>query len=51
VFWAVKELGLSGTSLARKLGTTQPSVNRSLQRGEKLAIDEQLEFELITQNA
>ncbi len=50
-FRAVKELGLSETSLAQRLGTTQPSVSRAVQRGEKLAIDEQLEFELNTKNA
>jgi REP element-mobilizing transposase RayT len=50
-FWAVKELGLSERSLAEKLSTTQPSVSRAVQRGEKLAIDEQLEFELDTRNA
>ena len=42
IFWAVKELGLSATSHAQKLGTTQPSISRAVQRGEKLAIDEQL---------
>jgi len=47
----VKELGLSETSLAQKLGMTQPSVSRAVQRGERLAIDEQLESELNTQNA
>jgi len=36
---------LSETSLAQKLGTTQSSVSLAVQRGEKLAIDEQLEFE------
>ena len=49
--WAVKELGLSETLLTQKLGTTQPSISRAVQRGEKLAIDEQLEFELNTKNA
>jgi len=42
IFWAVKELGLSATSHAQKLGTTQPSISRAVQRGEKLAIDKQL---------
>ncbi len=51
IFWAVKECGLSGTLLAQKLGTTQPSVSRAVQRGEKLDIDEQLVFELKTKNA
>jgi hypothetical protein len=50
-FRAVKEPGLSETSLAQKLGSTRPGVCRAVQRGEKLAIDEQLEFELNTQNA
>ncbi len=50
-FWAVKELGLSERSLAQKLGMTQPSVSRAVQRGERLAIDKQLAFELKTKNA
>jgi DNA-binding transcriptional LysR family regulator len=44
-------LGLNTTSLAQKLGMTQSSVGRAVQRGERLAADEQLEFELNTQNA
>ncbi|MHC4637920.1 MAG: hypothetical protein ACYTBV_10520 [Planctomycetota bacterium] len=51
IFWAVKELGLSERSLAEKLGTTQPSVSRAVQRGERFAFDEQLEFELNIKNA
>ncbi len=51
IFWAVKELGLSGTSIAQKLGTTQSSVSRAVQRGERLAIDEELVFELKAKNA
>jgi REP element-mobilizing transposase RayT len=50
-FWAVKELGLSETWLAQKLGTTQPSVSRAVQKGERLALDEKLVFELESQNA
>ena len=50
-FRAINELVLSETSLSQKLGMTQLSVSRAMQRGEKLAIDEQLEFELNTQNA
>ncbi|UCH24023.1 MAG: transposase [Deltaproteobacteria bacterium] len=45
-FWAVKELGLSATSIAHKLGMTQPSVSRALQRGERLAADEGLTFDI-----
>jgi hypothetical protein len=29
IFWAVKELGLSETLLAPRLGTTQPNVSRA----------------------
>jgi REP element-mobilizing transposase RayT len=50
-FWAVKELGLTETSLAQELGMTQPSVSRAVQRGERLAVDKQLVFELKTKNA
>jgi len=49
VFWAVKELGLSETSPAQKLGTTQLGISRAVQRGERLAIGK--EYKLNTQNA
>jgi putative transposase len=35
-YWAVRELGLSGTSVARQLGLTQSAVSRSVARGERL---------------
>jgi len=44
-FWAVKELGISSLSVALKLGITQPSVSRAVQRGEKLAIENNLYLE------
>jgi DNA-binding transcriptional LysR family regulator len=50
-FWTVKELGLSETLLAQKLGTTQPGVSRALQRGERLAADEGLTFDIDDGNA
>ncbi len=50
-FWAVKELGLSETSLAQKLGIIHPCVSRAAQKGEGLAIDEELVFELKAKNA
>ncbi len=50
-FWAVREFGLSATLLAQKLGMTQPSVSRAVQRGENLAIDETLIFDLNNINA
>lgn len=36
-FWAVTELGLSGTSVGKLLGLGQPAVSRAVRRGEKLA--------------
>ena len=38
-YWAVKELGISGTTVAKKLGITQPAASKAVQRGEKLALD------------
>ena len=35
-FWAVRELGETATSLAKKLGLTQPGVSKSVLRGEKI---------------
>jgi len=34
---AVRELGISATSLARKLGLTQPAVSISVKRGQAVA--------------
>jgi putative transposase len=36
-YWAVRELGVSATELARRLGMTQPAVSISVKRGENLA--------------
>jgi len=36
-YWAVKELGMAGTEIAKILSLTQPAVSKSVQRGEKLA--------------
>jgi len=44
-FWAVKELRINSLSVALKLGITQPSVSRAVQRGEKLAIENNLYLE------
>jgi hypothetical protein len=43
-YWAVRELGMSCTAIGRRLGMTQPAVSRAVQRGEKLAKGEKLEF-------
>lgn len=41
-YWAVKELGMNGTEVATLLGITQTGVSKAMQRGEKLALDNQL---------
>jgi putative transposase len=38
-YWAVKELGMNGTRVARFLGVIQSSVRRAVRRGERLALD------------
>jgi hypothetical protein len=43
-YWAVRELGMSCTAIGRRLGMTQPAVSRAVQRGEKVAKGEKLEF-------
>lgn len=42
-YWAVRELGMSATSLAQRLGLTQPAVSISVRRGEKIAKERGLE--------
>jgi hypothetical protein len=36
-YWAVRELGISCTDLAKQLGMTQPGVGYAVNRGEKIA--------------
>jgi len=43
-YWAVRELGISATALARKLKLSQPAVSISVKRGEKIARDEHLDL-------
>ena len=38
-YWAVRELGVSATALAERLGMTQPAVSISVKRGERIADD------------
>ena len=38
-YWAVRELGITMSSLARKLKISVPAVSKSAIRGEKLAKD------------
>jgi chromosomal replication initiation ATPase DnaA len=34
-YWAVRELGMTGTKVGHKLGLSQPAVSRALGRGER----------------
>ncbi|MCF8084718.1 MAG: transposase, partial [Deltaproteobacteria bacterium] len=36
-YWAVRELGMTCTSVAQRLGMSQPGVGYAVSRGEKLA--------------
>jgi len=36
-FWAVKELGMNGTTVGRKIGLSQSAVSRAVHRGEQLS--------------
>ena len=38
-YYAVRELGLTATSLAKKIGLKQPAISISVSRGEKIAKD------------
>lgn len=44
-YWAVKELGLAGTEVGNLLGLTQPAVSKAVQRGERIAKENQLKLE------
>jgi putative transposase len=35
-YWAVRELGVSGTKVARRLGVTQPAVSQAVKRGARI---------------
>jgi predicted transcriptional regulator len=34
--WAEREVGMSGTEVARRLGVTQPAVNQAVKRGARI---------------
>jgi len=36
-YWAVRELGLTPTDLAKRMATTQPAVGYAVSRGEQIA--------------
>lgn len=43
-YWAVRQLGLTATSLAQKLHLTQPAVSIAVKRGEKIAQEGQYDL-------
>ncbi|MBC2696359.1 MAG: hypothetical protein HF982_14005 [Desulfobacteraceae bacterium] len=49
-YWAVRELGISGTKVGKRLGLSQSVVSRAVQRGEQLISEHQLSL-YDTQNA
>ena len=43
-YWAVKELEMTGATIARKLKITNSAVSRAIVRGEKIAVDMKLKL-------
>lgn len=43
-YWAVKELKMTATAVAKLLGITQSAVTKAVQRGEKLALENKLKL-------
>ena len=41
-YWAVRELGISGTAVGERLGLSQSAVSRAVQRGESLVAERHL---------
>lgn len=44
-YWAVRELGMNGTLVGRKIGLSQSAVSRAVQRGEQLSEELSIPFE------
>jgi len=44
-YWAVRELGIDGTAVAKLLGIIQSSVSRAVRRGERLALENRYSLE------
>ena len=41
-YWAVRELGISGTNVGKRLRISQSAVSRAVQRGEQLVSEHRL---------
>jgi len=46
-YWAVRELGATTTSIAKRLGLTQPAVSIAVRRGERLASERGLHLDAL----
>ena len=46
-YWAVRELGVSATEVARRLRLSQPAVSISVKRGERIARQKRLGLSLL----
>ena len=44
IYWAVIELGLSGTEVVRRVGVTQPAVSQDVKRKAKIIKERYLQF-------
>jgi putative transposase len=44
-YWAVRELGATATSIARRLGLTQPAVSVAVKRGERYSSEKDLRLD------
>ena len=45
-YWTVKELGLSGTEVAKLLSLSQPAVSKAVERGKRFALENRLDLEV-----
>jgi DNA-binding transcriptional ArsR family regulator len=43
-YWSVRELGITATELARRIGISQPAISQSVKRGETIAKENGLEL-------
>jgi hypothetical protein len=43
-YWAVRELGVTGTEVARNLGVTQPAVSQAVRRGARIIEENHLKL-------
>jgi len=43
-YWAVRELGVEGTQMAKRLNMSQPGVSYAVKKGERIVNDENLQM-------